>query len=101
MRIGMAQRALGEKSDVRNQFLAHRAVGIAVLALGCKDALARKQRYLRIKRTVFADDIERLGMIDRIARKVFEDELEVVFAMAWRCVHEAGACLGRDMFGRQ
>ena len=47
MGIGMAQRALGQQLAMGDQFLDHRAIGVAILAFRRQDALAGEQRHMR------------------------------------------------------
>ena len=54
VRILVAQRALREQRVARDQLLDHRAVGVAVLAVGREHALAREERDVRQERAVFA-----------------------------------------------
>ena len=63
MRIGMAQRALGQQLAVRDQFLDHRAIGVAVLAFGRQDALAGEERHVGRKAAIRQHDIEGIGIV--------------------------------------
>ena len=99
MRIGMAQRALGEQRAGVDQFLDDRAIGVAVLALGRQDALAGEQRDVRMRTsrlpsTMLKASGCRRGIVRDSLRRI---KLEVFFAMAGRGVHKAGAGVGGDM----
>ena len=63
MRIGMAQSALGQQLAMGDQFLDHRPIGVAVLAFGRQDALAREVRYMRRIGTVSQHHVEGVGIL--------------------------------------
>src|SRR3984957_8482358 len=94
MRILVAQRTLGEQLACRDQFLDHRAIRVAVLALRRENAFAGEQRDIWIEATV-------LGNRARYFEAMHTPELEVLFAVTRSCMHEAGARIGSNVFARK
>ena len=59
----MAQRALGQKLAALDQFLDHRAIGVAVLAFGRQDALAGEVAAPWARSSRPADQAEGVGIV--------------------------------------
>ena len=94
MRILMAQRAFGQQRVARDQFLDHRAIGIAVLAFGREDALAGKDGDV-------GQELALLAHGERHFEAVRAAQVEIVLTVPRCGVHEAGAGVGGDVFAGQ
>ena len=101
MGIGMAQAALGQQLAMDDQFLDHRAIGVAVLAFLGQDALAREHRHMRRIGTIGQDQAEGIGIVLGVIAVLADQQFEIVFAMSWRIVNKTGAGIGSDEGGRQ
>jgi hypothetical protein len=92
----MAQTALGQQLAMVDQFLDHRAIGVAVLAFGGEDAFAGEGRNMRRIGAIRLHQAEGVGILGRVFAVHPQHQLEIVFAMAGRVMDEAGAGIGGE-----
>ena len=90
VRVLVSDGAFAQQRARGDQFRNYRSVGVTIFAGRREDALARKDRDVRQEGTVFADQ-------SRDFQTMRAGQLEIVFAMRRRRVHETGAGIGGDM----